>query len=85
MTEYKYENVENVKAKEDFEVYKHDEDGEVIETLTIKKGTEGIVESMGWRSDEGFRIKYDILFSTPETDIEVALLEERMEQFLTLD
>jgi hypothetical protein len=82
--EYKYENVENVEAKQDFEVYKHDEDGEVIGTLIIKKGTKGIVESMGFSSIDGFRPHYDILFTTDETEIEVGLYEDKMEDFLML-
>lgn len=83
--EYKYENVENVEVKQDLEVYKHNDDGEVIDTLIIKKGTKGVIESMGWSSTDSFRSHYDILFTNDETEIEVCLYEDKMEEFLILN
>lgn len=83
--EYKYEKVESVEAKTDFEVYKHDEDGEVIDTLVIPKGTKGVIESMGWSSTDGFKPHYGILFKTDETEIEVGLYEDKTEEFLILN
>lgn len=82
--EYKYEDVENVEAKEDFEVYKHDEDGEITDTLIIKKGTKGIVESMGWSSTNNFNVTYDICLKQDDSDIDVSILEGRMEELFIL-
>lgn len=82
---YKYENVETVEVKEDFDVWKHDDDGEVIDHILIKKGTKGVIESMGWSSADGFRPHYDILFTTEDfNEIEVGMYEDKMEQVLIL-
>lgn len=80
---YKYENVEKVEAKQDFKVNKY-QDGEIIDTLVIKKGTKGVIESMGWSSIDRFVPHYDILFTTDETEIMVCLYEDRMEELLVL-
>ncbi|MBH0174731.1 hypothetical protein IHV09_14275 [Fictibacillus sp. 23RED33] len=83
--DYKYENVENVEVKEDFDVWKYDDDGEVIEHLVIKKGTCGTIESMGCSSTDGFRPNYDIVFQTDiDETVEVTMYEPTMEEVLIL-
>jgi len=82
--EYKYENIENVEVKQDFEVYKHDEDGELIDTLVIPKGAIGVIESMGCSSTDGFRNHYDFLFTFDGQKVEVGLYEDKIEGFLVL-
>jgi len=81
---YKYEDIENVVAKQDFEVFKHDENRELVGVVTIPKGCKGIVESMGCSSTDGFRISYDILFVEGETEINVAIYEENIELYLEI-
>jgi hypothetical protein len=81
---YKYENVETVEAQDDFELYKHDEDGEVIDTVVIKKGTRGIVESMGFSIPGVPEPHYDILFITDSGDINACIYESKMEQLFNL-
>lgn len=82
--EYKYENVENVVAKRDFEVFRHDENGELVGAVTVPKGCKGIVESMGWSSADNFRISYDIRFVEDDNEIDVAIYEENMELYLEM-
>lgn len=82
MVQYKYENAENVVAKRDFEVFRYDENGEVVGVVTIPKGCKGVVELMGLSSTDDFRISYDIRFIEEETEIDVAIYEENMEMYL---
>lgn len=82
MVDYKYSDVENVEAKQDFEVYKHDDNCEITETIIIKKGTKGIVESMGCSSVDNFAIRYDICFKQDDSDIDVGISEGKMEDLL---
>ncbi|GEM_PF-4205705 len=84
MVEYKYPDVESVVAKQDFEVYKHDENIEITETVVIRKGTEGVVESMGWSSVNNFVVSYDICFKQDDSEIDVSISEEKMEELLIL-
>jgi hypothetical protein len=80
---YKYEDIENVEAKEDFEVYKYDENGEVVSTLVIKKGTKGVVESMGISLPRDPEPHYDLMFYfEADNEVEVGLYESKMEKFL---
>lgn len=84
--EYKYEDIEKVEAKKDFNVYLHGDEGEIIKILIVKKGTKGIIESMGWSSTDGFRKSYDILFTEEDgNEIEVGIYEDKMEEFLVLN
>ncbi|RKJ71341.1 hypothetical protein D7X33_22345 [Butyricicoccus sp. 1XD8-22] len=78
---YKYEDRENVVAKQDFEVFRHDENGKLVGVVTIPKGCKGIVKSMGCSSTDNFRNSYDILFVEGETEINVAVYEENEELF----
>lgn len=83
MVNYKYPNVENVEAKQDFEVHKHDENCEITETIVIRKGTKGVVESMGCSSVDGFTVRYDICFKQDDNEIDVGISEGKMEELLT--
>jgi hypothetical protein len=80
--EYKYENVENVLAKRDFEVFRHDENGELIGVVTVPKGCKGVIESMGWSSVDNFRVSYEIRFIENDNEIEVGIYEDDMELYL---
>lgn len=83
--EYKYENVEKVIAKRDFEVFRHDDNGELVGVVTVPKGCKGIVESMGWSSTDNFRNCYDVMFSENDNDISVAIYEEDFETLLEIN
>ncbi|MED0705890.1 hypothetical protein [Aneurinibacillus aneurinilyticus] len=86
MVGFKFEDVENVEAKEDFEVYKYDDDGEIIDTLVIKKGTNGVVESMGMYLPRDPEPHYDLIFRLEDgNEVEVCLYESKMEHFLALN
>jgi hypothetical protein len=82
--EYKYENIENVVAKRDFEVFRNDENGELVGVVTVPKGCKGIVESMGWSSTDNFKVNYAIRFVEDDNEIEVGIYEEDMELYLEL-
>jgi hypothetical protein len=84
MVEYKYEGIENVEVKQDFEVYKHDDDGDITETVIIKKGTKGVVESMGCSSVNNFLVSYDICFKQDDNEIDTSISEGKMEELLIL-
>lgn len=79
--DYKYENVV---AKRDFEVFRHDENGELIGIVTVPKGCKGIVESMGWSSTDDFRVNYAIRFVEDDNEIEVGIYEDDMELYLDI-
>lgn len=83
--ECKYENVEKVIAKKDFEVFRHDDDGELIGVVTVPKGCKGVIESMGWSSTDGFRNCYDILFTEDNNEISVGIHEEYFETLLEIE
>lgn len=79
---YKYENVESVEVKECFEVHTFDENSEITETFKIAKGTQGIVESMGYQTGDP-ELHYDILFNTKEYgELDVSLYESNFEKRL---
>lgn len=82
--EYKYENAENVVAKRDFEVFRHDENGELVGVVTVPKGCKGVVESMGWSSVDNFRVSYEIRFIEDDNEIEVGIYEDDMELYLDI-
>lgn len=82
--EYKYENVESVEVKQDFEAYEHDDNGELVKTIIIKQGTKGFIASMGWSSSDGFRHLYEIAFDVDGEELEVGIYEDKMEQLLIL-
>jgi hypothetical protein len=82
--EYKYEDVEFIEAKVDFKVNKYDDDAGIIDTLVIKKGSKGVIESMGWSSSDNFRVSYDIMFTQDGNDIDVSIYEDEMEELLIL-
>lgn len=83
--EYKYEDVQNVEVKKEFEVYRYDEDTEELTgTFVIKEGTKGEIVSMGWSSSDGFRRNYDILFDIDGNEVEVNMYESKMEECLNL-
>ncbi|MGG3890002.1 hypothetical protein [Metabacillus fastidiosus] len=84
MVDYKYEDVENIEVKQDFEVYKHDDDGEIIETVIIKKGIKGVIESMDCSSVNNFVVSYDICFTQDDNEIDVSISEGRVEELLIL-
>ena len=82
--EYKYENVETVELKQNLEVYKHDENIEITETLMLRKGVKGEVESMGCSSVDNFVIRYDIRFMQDGDEIIASIPESRMEELFIL-
>lgn len=81
---YKYENVENVVAKNDFEVFKYDDNQELVGVATVPKGCKGIVESMGRSSTDNFRASYDVRFIAEDNEIDVAIYEEDFEVLLEI-
>ncbi|GED14842.1 hypothetical protein [Aneurinibacillus migulanus] len=83
MVGYEFENVE---VKEDFEIYEYDDDGEIIDTLVIKKGTKGVVESMGLYLPRDPEPYYDLMFYLEDgNEVDVCLYESEMEQFIALN
>lgn len=82
--EYKYENIENVVAKREFEVFRHDENGELEGVVTVPKGCKGVVESMGCSSTDNFRVSYDIRLIEEDNEIDVAIYEEDMELYFEM-
>jgi len=83
--EYKFEDVEKVNAKKDFEIFRHDDDGELVGVVTVPKGCKGIVESMGCSSTDNFKISYDVLFSEGNKEISVSIYEDDFEVLLEID
>jgi hypothetical protein len=80
----KYENVENVIAKNDFEVFRYDDNQELEGVVTVPKGCKGIVESMGWSSADNFRVSYDVLFIEGDNEVNVAIYEEDFDVLLEI-
>lgn len=80
---YKY-GCESVVAKRDFEVFRYDDEGELIGVVTVPKSCKGVVESMGRSSSDEFRNCYDILFVEGEKEISVAVYEEDFETLLEI-
>jgi len=83
--EYKYGNVEKVTAKKDFEIFRHDGNGELVGVVTVPKGCKGVVELMGCSSETNFKISYDVLFSEGDKKISVGIYEDDFEVFLEID
>jgi hypothetical protein len=84
MSEFKHEEVGDVEVIEDFEAYKYDDDGDLIETVTVKQGTKGEIVSMGWSSSDGFRHCYDVVFQIDGEDQEISMYEDKLERHLNL-
>jgi hypothetical protein len=84
MVEYKYENVENVEVKQDFDAWKYNDNGEVTEHILIRQGTKGVVESMNCSGEYGFLVTYDIRFEQDNSEMSVSVSEEKMEDWLIL-
>lgn len=82
--DYRYGNVENVIAKDDFEVFRYDDNQELLGVVTVLKGCKGIVESMGWSSTDSFRATYDVRFIEKDNEINVAIYEEDFEALLEI-
>lgn len=82
--EYKYEDVESVVATRDFEIFRHDGEGELVGVVTIPKGATGVVQSMGCNSTDNFKNHYDILFVSENNEIEVSIFEDAMELYLNV-
>jgi len=83
--EYKFEDVEKVTAKKDFEIFRHDNAGELVGVVTVPKGCKGVVESMGCSIATNFKISYDVLFSEGDKEISVGIYEDDFEVFLEID
>lgn len=83
--EYRFEEVEKVTAKKDFEIFRHDDAGELVGVVTVPKGCKGIVESRGWSSTDKFKICYDVLFSEGDKKISVGIYEDDFELLLEID
>jgi hypothetical protein len=82
---YKYENVKIVKTRRDLEIFKYDDNYELVGTLTVPKGCKGIVESMGCSSTDNFRNCYDVVFIDDDNEISVAIYEEDFEVLLEIN
>lgn len=83
--EYKYKDVEKVTAKKDFEIFRHNDEGELVGVVTVPKGCKGAVESMGCSSATNFKISYDVLFTEGDKEISVGIYEDDFEIFLEND
>ncbi|AJA41437.1 hypothetical protein AXJ14_gp118 [Geobacillus virus E3] len=82
MNNFKYENIQFVELKKDIELFKHDEKGNIEDTLIIKKGTKGELVSMEMRSPEFYEPKYEIIFETEKGEAEVIITESEFENYL---
>jgi len=80
----KYEDVENVIAKDDFEVFRYDDNQDLVGVVTVPKGCKGIVESIGCSSTDNFKICYEVIFSENDNDISVGIYEEDFEVLLEI-
>ena len=78
--EFKYRNAETVEAKEDFQIYTHDENGEVCGTKTVPKGTIGEVDSMHYSNNEPPEPYYNINFTIDGEELYIALFETSIEE-----
>jgi hypothetical protein len=78
--EFKYEIDTRVKTSSELVIYHtDDESGEEYETV-IPVGANGVIESHGWSSTEGFRPRYDVLFKLPDNEISVSFFEPDFEE-----